>query len=437
VRALPPGWAWAKLTELIGADGVFSDGDWVETKDQDASGEVRLTQLADVGEGIFRDRSSRFMTADSAERLGCTYLEPGDVLVARMPDPLGRACLYPGAESRAVTAVDVCILRPGLGGVDNRWLMWWLNTPQVRREVSARQSGTTRKRISRKNLASIQFPLPPLAEQRRIVAAIEEHLSRIDAAFQDLAHAERRLSQFRASALAEAVHSWPERPLGDFSRIFVGTTPSRRRPDLWGGSVPWVSSGEVSFCRINATRESIAAEAVSAERVHPPGTVLLAMIGEGRTRGQAALLDVAAAHNQNSAAIRLDATVCAPEWLFYVFMARYEQVRAVGSGGQQPALNSSRVAALGIPLPPLREQRALVDLIEQRLSRATALELSVRAARQRASALQKSLLARAFRGDLVPRDPNDEPASILLERIAAERAAAPKTARRRATMAGR
>ena len=91
---LPTGWAEATVAEVIG-DGLFSDGDWVESKDQDPSGDVRLLQLADIGEGEFRDRSNRFLTAESAGRLNCTFLRPGDVLVARMPDPLGRACRVP------------------------------------------------------------------------------------------------------------------------------------------------------------------------------------------------------------------------------------------------------------------------------------------------------------------------------------------------------
>jgi len=179
-EGLPSGWTFATIGDVVAGDGVFRDGDWVETKDQDPSGHVRLTQLADVGEGVFRDRSSRFMRDDQAQALNCTFLEAGDVLVARMPDPLGRACIFPGLSQPAVTAVDVCIIRPGSASVDARWLMWAINTPQFRRRVLALQSGTTRRRISRKNLATIEFPVPPLNEQMRIAAAIDEQFSRLD-----------------------------------------------------------------------------------------------------------------------------------------------------------------------------------------------------------------------------------------------------------------
>ena len=95
----------------LAGHGFFSDGDWVESKDQDPEGDVRLTQLADVGVGVFRDRSNRRMRTDQAMRLSCTFLKPGDILIARMPEPLGRACQVPYGIGKAVSVVDVAILR--------------------------------------------------------------------------------------------------------------------------------------------------------------------------------------------------------------------------------------------------------------------------------------------------------------------------------------
>lgn len=178
---LPDGWSTATINELVGSDGLFVDGDWVESKDQDPAGEVRLTQLADVGDGRWRDRSRRYMTAATADRLGCTFLQANDVLVARMPDPLGRASLFPGDPRQCVTVVDVAIVRPGSASVSSDWLMWAINAPSTRTTIEAQQSGTTRKRVSRKNLGEIELPVPPRAEQKRIVTAIEEAFSKLDA----------------------------------------------------------------------------------------------------------------------------------------------------------------------------------------------------------------------------------------------------------------
>lgn len=105
------------LAQALRSADVFTDGDWVESKDQDPTGDVRLIQLADIGDGEYLGKSARFLTSSKARELRCTFLKPGDVLIARMPDPLGRACIFPGHLKSAVTVVDVCIVRPARGGL--------------------------------------------------------------------------------------------------------------------------------------------------------------------------------------------------------------------------------------------------------------------------------------------------------------------------------
>ncbi len=221
-NGLPHGWAHATIGELVASEGVFTDGDWVESKDQDPQGNVRLIQLADVGDGVYLDKSCRFLTRAKAAELQCTFLEPGDVLIARMPDPLGRACLFPGDSKKSVTVVDVCIVRSGSLGANHRWLMCAVNSPEFRGRVAALQSGSTRKRISRGNLATIRLPVPPLGEQRRIVAEIEKQFTRLDAAVAALKRLQTNLKRYRASVLGL------RGPIGSDR----GRTGSCRRPRL-------------------------------------------------------------------------------------------------------------------------------------------------------------------------------------------------------------
>jgi type I restriction enzyme S subunit len=147
------------------------------------------------------------------------------------------------------------------------------------------------------------------------------------------------------------------------------------------------------------------------------------MIGEGKTRGQAAILAIAACNNQNSAAIRVSEAGLPPGYIFRFLEGQYEQTRQIGSGNNQPALNKSRVQNIVFPLPPLAEQHRIVSEVERRLSLADELATIVEHSLKRADRLRQAILARAFEGRLVPQDPNDEPASVLLERIRAERAA--------------
>ena len=202
---LPRGWAQACIPDLIAINGLFIDGDWIESKDQDPQGGVRLIQLADIGDGYYVNKSNRFLTREKAVELGCTFLKAGDVLIARMPDPLGRACIFPGDSKSAITVVDVCVVRGERDHFDNLWLMHFLNAPEFRDEIHSLQSGSTRKRISRGNLSTLSIPVPPRAEQTRIVAKLEELLSDLDAGVAELKAAQKKLVQYRQSLLKAAV----------------------------------------------------------------------------------------------------------------------------------------------------------------------------------------------------------------------------------------
>ncbi|RLB90477.1 MAG: restriction endonuclease subunit S [Deltaproteobacteria bacterium] len=202
---LPGTWQLATIGELIGINGVFVDGDWVESKDQDQNGDVRLIQLADIGDGIFRDKSARFLRKNKAYELRCTFLQNGDILIARMPEPLGRACIFPLiGEEKYVTVVDVCIVRPAHNDISNKYLTYAINSPQIRHEIDKYKTGSTRKRISRKNLARVNLPIAPLPEQHRIVAKIEQLFSKLDKGVAELKKAKEKLELYRQSLLKAA-----------------------------------------------------------------------------------------------------------------------------------------------------------------------------------------------------------------------------------------
>lgn len=152
---------------------LFTDGDWIESKDQDPLGEIRLIQLADIGDGFFVDKSSRFINKETAKRLRCTFLKKNDLLIARMPDPLGRACVFPLEENeKFVTAVDVCIIRPQ-ENCDNRYLQYCINSTDIRNSIERQKTGTTRERITRKKLGELEIPFPSLPQQQKIAAILD------------------------------------------------------------------------------------------------------------------------------------------------------------------------------------------------------------------------------------------------------------------------
>jgi type I restriction enzyme S subunit len=205
MQELPMGWTWANIDDVISTNGLFCDGDWIESKDQDSNGNVRLIQLADIGDGIFKDKSNRHLTLEKSIELGCTYLSKGDLLIARLPDPLGRACIFPlEGEKKYVTAVDICIVRPNYQDLSIHYLLYLINSPEIRTEVDKFKSGSTRKRISRKNFAKIQLSIAPTLEQHRIVAKIEELFSELDNGIENLKKVREQLKTYRQAVLKYA-----------------------------------------------------------------------------------------------------------------------------------------------------------------------------------------------------------------------------------------
>lgn len=306
---------------------------------------------------------------------------------------------------------------------------------------------TTIPSLAKRDLLQIQMPVPSLSEQERTVSKIEELFSKLDASVAELQTAKKKLKVYRQAVLKEAFEgklseqwrgshnispkddflsickqnqsfkdtsgdeneialdlpaTWLKVRIGDVFDVEVGATPKRSIPEYWNGDINWVSSGEVHFNTITETKERITESGVanSSTNLLPAGTVMLAMIGEGKTRGQAAILNIDAAHNQNTAAILVSKTPCEPKYIYYFFLLNYENTRRVGSGNNQKALNKERVRALRFPFTSFEEQRVIVESIESRLSICDSIQQTIDTSLQQAEALRQSILKQAFEGRL-------------------------------------
>ena len=214
---IPKDWEVKRLGDQA---EVFCDGDWIEAKDQSSTG-FRLIQTGNVGEGIYKDKpkNKRYVSEKTFNSLRCTEIFGGDVLVSRLPDPIGRACIVPNTAERKITAVDCTIIR--FAEYDPVFFVAFSQTKCYRQMVDSNMAGSTRMRISRNALGKILVPYPPLPEQRRIAAAlgdvdklIENLKKRVEkkknlkrGAMQELLTGRRRLKGFTGA--------WVEKRLGD------------------------------------------------------------------------------------------------------------------------------------------------------------------------------------------------------------------------------
>jgi len=220
---------WKKIL-LKDACKVFTDGNWIESKDQSTEG-IRLVQTGNIGFGYFKDKEdkSRFISEETFHRLKCTEILPGDLLVSRLPDPVGKSCIIPEINSKMITGVDCTIIRPK-DILASEFLCYYQMSNKYLKDVQLGVSGATRERISRKNLGLIEIPLPPLPEQQRIVSILDEAFVSItvakENAEQNLKNAKELFDSYLQGVFEKKGDGWEEKTLKEItSKIGSGATP--------------------------------------------------------------------------------------------------------------------------------------------------------------------------------------------------------------------
>lgn len=370
----------------------------------------------------------------------CVPCEDGDLLIVCDGSRSG----YVGRAIKGYTGSTLAKIFAE--GVDNGYLYYFIQS--MYRFLNTQMKGTGTPHLNVDVLRKAELVIPSIKEQKQIVNKIEELFFELDSAVETLKKAKEQLAVYRQSVLKEAFegrfteqwrkkqkydciqkdfseiyrpaetfkdiagdenelnlcipNEWKKVRIGEIFEVCVGGTPRRTEPSYWNGNICWVSSGEVKFRKIYETNECITEKGVlnSSAKVRPKGSVLLAMIGEGKTRGQAAVLEVPAAHNQNTASILVSKTPCSPLYLYYYFVLNYDHTRRVGSGNNQKALNKDRVKALRIPFCSFDEQKQIVFQIESRLSACENIEKTVNETLVQADAMRQSILKKAFDGSL-------------------------------------
>ena len=153
------GWEYKKIKEVC---SFIGDGDWIESKDQSDFG-IRLIQTGNIGTGIYRDKADKvkYISNTTFSQLSCTEIFEGDCLLSRLPDPIGRSCLLPKLNVRTITAVDCTILR-FKENILPTFFIYYTQSNSYYKDILSKTTGTTRKRISRKNLEKIDIPVPPV-----------------------------------------------------------------------------------------------------------------------------------------------------------------------------------------------------------------------------------------------------------------------------------
>lgn len=276
----------------------------------------------------------------------------------------------------------------------------------------------------------------PLCEQTRIADQLGALLARVSACTERLCAIPLLLKRARQGILRYALSDdFIERiaeygaeiaktPLSAIAQIGTGSTPLRSNGGYYSPvGAPWITSAATAHDVVTNATEFVTPKAIAEHRLklYPRGTLLVAMYGEGKTRGQVSELGIEATINQACAAVVVDEGKALRSYVKLALQANYLTMRDLAEGGNQPNLNLSKIRDFEIPLPPLPLQAKIVERAHGLLANIQALETRHSAAQSLGERLTPLLLEKAFKGELVQQDPSDEPASELLARIAAER----------------
>ena len=304
-----------------------------------------------------------------------------------------------------ITAVDCTILR-----TDNRVLVpeffeYYSQSKRYLADIDALCTGATRRRISRKNLGTVEIPLPPLPEQKRIVAILDEAFQGIDRAVanteKNLANARELFESYMDAIFTSTGEGWETSQIGDVAKIINGGTPKSNVAEFWDGDVLWITPkdmGKLTDVYVGDTSRKIteAGLAKSSAKIIPANSVILS------TRapiGHLAINTEPMATNQGCRGLVPSGRMLT-KFLFYFLSANVRRLDDLGTGTTFKELAKSALAGVEIPLPPLPEQKRIVAILDELKANSTGLVCAARRKLDLLAGLKQSILHKAFAGEL-------------------------------------
>lgn len=276
-------------------------------------------------------------------------------------------------------------------GIEARYLAYLMRSYDHTKVLYALGSGL-RQSLKYSDMKRLPVLVPSRVEQTQIAKFLDYETAKIDARIEKQQQLIALLKEKRQAVISHAVTKglnpdapmrdsgvewlgevpahWRVGGLGYYANLNTGATPDRSKPSFWSGDIPWVKTGEVNYDAIYRTEEQITDAGVrnSAVRLSPPGTLLMAMYGQGVTRGRVAILGIPATYNQACVAIN-PASAVTSAYLRYFFMSAYHAIRDGGNVTSQMNLNADIVKHFKVSIPTLDEQTAIVNYLDDELPR--------------------------------------------------------------------
>jgi len=423
---LPKGWAKTSLDSIA----AWGSGGTPSRKNTNYyNGSIPWIKTGELGNKYIEDTSEK-ITEDAIKNSSAKIFPKGSVAIAMYGATIGKTSIL-GIDS---TTNQACAVGTPYSELTTSEFLYYLLLSE-KQEFINQGKGGAQPNISQNLIKNHIIAIPPLNEQKRIAEKLDQLLTAVDACKTRLDKIPTIIKRFRQSVLAaatsgELTEDWREERkltkqwtvvnVGDIAEVATGKTPLKSNTAYYkNAKIPWLTSAVTGQELVTNCESYISEFAVKdcSLKIFEPGTLLMAMYGEGKTRGQVTEMTFPATINQACAAIIVQSDSILKSYLKIRLKENYEDTRKLASGGNQPNLNLSKVRSINVPLPTMDEQIEIVRRVDALFSVANQLEQKLESVHARIDKLTPSILAKAFRGELVSQAPNDEPAELILTRI--------------------
>ena len=387
IKDIPSSWEINKVKYLATEPGtLFLDGDWIESDVIEESG-IRYLTTGNVGAGFYKEQGSGYISEKTFSELHCLNVYPGDLMISRLNEPIGRSCIIPDTESRYVVAVDNVILRPN-ANYNKKFIMYGMNADGYAEHANMIARGATMSRISRSQLGQFWLAFPNIEEQQAIADFLDKECTQIDSIAADLERQIALLQQYKKSLITETVTKGLDKsvPMKDTGFEWIGQIPEHwdvepikyrvtfhngdrgenypTKSELQSEGIPFINAGHLEGDGLNMANMDY----ISEEKYRimggvklRSGDILYCLRG---SVGKNAIVDM----NQGTVAsslVAIRSVRISAEYLYYCLNSHIEEVQRYwwDNGTAQPNLSADNLGKYKICIPPVEEQKAIVKYL--------------------------------------------------------------------------
>jgi len=339
---------------------------------------------------------------------GYTFFSDGDVMFAKITP-----CMQNGKHFIAGNLLDGIgfastefhVLRPG-DPLLAEWVHFYLRQPSILKEATYHFTGTVgQQRVPDSFLKELSIPLPPVAEQKRIVGVLNRKMAAVEKA---RAAALERVEAVRAlpAAWLREVFSfggeglprgWQQVKLGDICKVVTGTTPKKSESKYYGGETPWIKPSDLDKdVYVSSSDEYLTKEGTLQARLLPAGSVLVSCIGN---IGKVAIADCSLCTNQQVNSL-VPSNKIISLFLYFVVKSMQPKIQSMAPSSLVPIINKYTFSKISIPVPPLTEQKRIAATLNKKITTMKEIRASAESELEAVTALPAALLREAFSGTL-------------------------------------